>query len=148
MARFASILVLGLALFLSACEASKPPVRVGILHSKSETMAKRESPLIDAALLAIEEINATPQNHAFIKKIKARYGKNRVVSDPMGASYFGAHIWTLAAQKAGSTRPMDVSRTVKNTSYPAPGGIAKDKGQNSLENLQKGWNGGWSAAEG
>lgn len=133
----------------------------------------------------------TKRNHAFIKKIKAKFGKDRLVSDPMEASYFGVHIWALAAQKASSTRPLDVSRMVKNTSYPAPGGIAhvdmetnhtwrvgrigrinsngqfdqvwksdfiqrpvpfppfiaRYKWQNILDNLQKGWNSGWSASE-
>jgi urea transport system substrate-binding protein len=35
-----------------------PPIRVGILHSLTGTMADAESPVVDAALLAIEEVNA------------------------------------------------------------------------------------------
>lgn len=43
---------------LSGCKQHDPePVRVGILHSLSGTMADSESALVDAALLAIEEIN-------------------------------------------------------------------------------------------
>ncbi|MEW6497156.1 MAG: transporter substrate-binding protein, partial [Cyanobacteriota bacterium] len=34
-------------------------VRVGILHSLSGTMAISEAPLVDAALMAIAEINQT-----------------------------------------------------------------------------------------
>ena len=33
------------------------PVRVGILHSLSGTMAISEAPLVEAALMAIDEIN-------------------------------------------------------------------------------------------
>src|SRR5262249_28404107 len=34
-----------------------PPIKVGILHSRTGTMALSERPVIDATLLAIEEIN-------------------------------------------------------------------------------------------
>ena len=35
-----------------------PPIRIGVLHSMSGTMAINERPLVDAARLAVEEINA------------------------------------------------------------------------------------------
>ncbi|HEX2465593.1 MAG TPA: transporter substrate-binding protein [Thermoanaerobaculia bacterium] len=38
--------------------ATGPPVRVGILHSLTGTMADAESPVVDATLLAVEELNA------------------------------------------------------------------------------------------
>lgn len=38
--------------------ASGEPIRVGILHSLTGTMAQSESPIVDAALLAIEELNS------------------------------------------------------------------------------------------
>ena len=40
-------------------EASKPPIRVGILHSMTGTMAISETPVVDAVLLAIEQLNAS-----------------------------------------------------------------------------------------
>lgn len=48
-----------LTIFLSiGCTQHEPePVRVGILHSLSGTMAESESSLVDSALFAIEEIN-------------------------------------------------------------------------------------------
>jgi urea transport system substrate-binding protein len=43
---------------LSGCIQRDPePIRIGILHSLSGTMAGSESALVDAALLAVEEIN-------------------------------------------------------------------------------------------
>ena len=36
---------------------AKPPIKVGILHSLSGTLSTSESPVVDATLLAIEEIN-------------------------------------------------------------------------------------------
>lgn len=50
MARLASILVLDLSMVLSAREASKPSVRVGILYAQSSTLAKSESSLVNAGL--------------------------------------------------------------------------------------------------
>ncbi|MEX2112433.1 MAG: transporter substrate-binding protein [Pirellulales bacterium] len=34
-----------------------PPIRIGILHSITGTMAESESPVVDAALLAVDELN-------------------------------------------------------------------------------------------
>ncbi len=38
--------------------AENAPIKVGILHSRSEPMAISENSMVDAELLAIEEINA------------------------------------------------------------------------------------------
>jgi len=40
-----------------ACQRHEPPVKVGILHSRTGTMAISEKPVIDATLFAIEQIN-------------------------------------------------------------------------------------------
>lgn len=51
---------LGLALFFlihSQIQISKKPIKVGVLHSLSGTMAISEKSVVDATLLAIEEIN-------------------------------------------------------------------------------------------
>lgn len=42
-------------------------------------------------------------NAAFVEAFKARYGENRVTSDPMEAGYFGVYLWAAAAEAAGST---------------------------------------------
>ena len=59
-------LLLGLVAFLGYRElrqsfvpaSETEPIVVGILHSQSGTMAVSEAPVVDATLLAIEEINA------------------------------------------------------------------------------------------
>lgn len=54
------IAVLSTLWLVTGCELSQPePVRVGILHSLTGTMAGSESALVDAATLAIEELNAS-----------------------------------------------------------------------------------------
>jgi urea transport system substrate-binding protein len=48
------------AVFLGGCDrAIAPPIRVGILHSKTGTMAISENAVLDATLLAIDDINAS-----------------------------------------------------------------------------------------
>lgn len=54
-------LVIALALLLVALlsrQQAAPPIRIGVLHSLSGTMANDERPLVDAVRLAVEEINA------------------------------------------------------------------------------------------
>lgn len=46
------------ALLFSGCHQQKPsPVKIGILFSLTGNMAKTEKPLVDAALLAVDEVN-------------------------------------------------------------------------------------------
>jgi urea transport system substrate-binding protein len=55
------LLMLASALALVLLLRSKPdatPIRIGVLHSLSGTMAASERPLVDAVRLAVEEINA------------------------------------------------------------------------------------------
>jgi len=48
----------GLAWFVLAGSSSLPPIKIGILHSETGTMAISEQAVRDATLMAIEEINA------------------------------------------------------------------------------------------
>lgn len=49
----------GIAVFVVwIANPTKPPIRVGLLHSQTGTMAISERPMIDAEQLAIEELNA------------------------------------------------------------------------------------------
>jgi urea transport system substrate-binding protein len=63
--RYAIMVTVALALaatlgaFLLLRPNPAPPIRIGVLHSLSGTMAANERPLVDAVRLAVEEINAT-----------------------------------------------------------------------------------------
>src|SRR5262249_25944134 len=43
-----------------------------------------------------------PENEAFVRRFRDRYGAARVVSDPMEAAYVGVHLWAQAARQASS----------------------------------------------
>jgi urea transport system substrate-binding protein len=58
MVLFAVTLATILGIFLLLRPPPAPPIRIGVLHSLSGTMAASERPLVDAVRLAVEEINA------------------------------------------------------------------------------------------
>lgn len=51
-------ILLVLIIFLVGCSPKTDSIKVGVLHSLTGTMAKSERPVVDATLLAIEEINS------------------------------------------------------------------------------------------
>jgi urea transport system substrate-binding protein len=66
-----------------------------------------------------------PQNHRFVKRFQARYGQQRVVSDPMEAAYFGVHLWAQAVQEAGDANVCKIRRAVRHQVFDAPGGLVR-----------------------
>jgi len=64
----------------------------------------------------------TPENERFVRAFKARYGADRVTSDPMEAGYVQVHIWAAAVEKAGSTDPEKVKEAARGLTFDAPEG--------------------------
>ncbi|VTT96810.1 abc transporter substrate-binding protein : Urea/short-chain amide ABC transporter, periplasmic urea/short-chain amide-binding protein OS=Rhodopirellula sallentina SM41 GN=RSSM_05980 PE=4 SV=1: Pkinase: Peripla_BP_5 [Gemmataceae bacterium] len=60
------------------------------------------------------------ENRAFLAKVKARFGDQRVVTDNMTAAYSGVHIWARAAAKAGSPDPVEVLKAVGGVEFDGP----------------------------
>ena len=88
--------------------AGGPPIKVGILHSRSGTMASEEQPVIDTTLMAIDEINAAGgllgrQIEAFIEdgqsdpQTFAERAEKLIAQDKV-STIFGC--WTSASRKA------------------------------------------------
>lgn len=63
-----------------------------------------------------------PQNERFIKAIKAKYGQNRVVGDPMECAYNAVYLWKLAAEKAKSFDVDKVIAASAGIEFDAPEG--------------------------
>ncbi len=87
---------------------SGPPIRIGVLHSRSGTMRISEQPVIDAVLLAVEEINAqggllgrpveaVVADGQSDEQVFARQAEKLIVEDKVSA-IFGC--WTSASRKA------------------------------------------------
>jgi urea transport system substrate-binding protein len=66
-----------------------------------------------------------PENRTFIKKFQARYGPQRVLSDPMEAGYVAVHLWAEAARSAQTTDPEAIRQSLKGREYAAPHGTLR-----------------------
>jgi urea transport system substrate-binding protein len=64
-----------------------------------------------------------PENLEFVRKFKARYGEDRVISDSMVAAYNGVMIWSQAAEEAGTSDPNAVVQKFDRQSLDAPEGV-------------------------
>ncbi|HEY7158804.1 MAG TPA: transporter substrate-binding protein [Gemmataceae bacterium] len=63
-----------------------------------------------------------PENQAFVRKFRERFGRRHVVSDAMETVYFGIHLWAEAVRAAGSAEPRAVRAKIKGLSFDAPEG--------------------------
>ena len=66
----------------------------------------------------------TPENRTFLERFRARYGADRVVSDPLEAAYFGVLLWAQAVQAAASVEPAAALAEIRGQGMRAPGGLA------------------------
>jgi urea transport system substrate-binding protein len=64
-----------------------------------------------------------PRNEAFVNAFRARYGQNRVVSDPMEAAYCAVKLWAQAVEDAGTENTDAVRKTILDQSMAAPEGV-------------------------
>lgn len=74
-----------------------------------------------------------PENAKFIAAYQAKYGADKVASDPMMHGYVDVYIWKAAAEKAGSFDPKAVrGAAVTLDAIPTPLGAVKFIANNSL----------------
>ncbi|MGW4797219.1 urea ABC transporter substrate-binding protein [Nonomuraea sp. NPDC004297] len=72
----------------------------------------------------------TPANEAFVKAYKAKYGANKVTSDPMEAGYNAVYLWAEAAKKAGTTEVEAVRKAAPGIALDRPEGRVTIDGEN------------------
>lgn len=65
----------------------------------------------------------TEENRQFIERFRARFGRERVISDPMEAAYLGVHLWAQAVQEAGDPSPRATRVALRDQSLQAPEGV-------------------------
>jgi urea transport system substrate-binding protein len=98
-------------LSFSGCgrSAGASPIKIGLLHSQTGTMAMSESPLRDAGVMAVEEINAAGgvlgrPIEAVIEDTRSRFTDlfpkkaRKLLADDKVAAVFGC--WTSSSRKA------------------------------------------------
>jgi urea transport system substrate-binding protein len=63
-----------------------------------------------------------PKNREFLHRFQARYGRHRVITDPMEAAYCGVHLWAEAVQSAGSHQVRAIREAIVGREFDAPEG--------------------------
>src|ERR1700754_526578 len=72
----------------------------------------------------------SPTNQQFVDAFKAKYGQNRVTSDPMEAAYTSLWLWKGMVEKAGAFDVDAVRTAADGISYDAPEGTVTVSGEN------------------
>lgn len=122
-----------LDVFLLLRPTPAPPIRIGVLHSLSGTMAAEDGlkaigrdafhPNHYAVWSYFQSIPGEANRH-FVAAFQHRYGSDRVTSDPVEAAYIGVRLWAQAVTDAGTADPEQVNRAMLQQSLAAPSGIA------------------------
>ncbi len=63
------------------------------------------------------------RNRTLVNSFKKRFGKDRVMDDPLEAAYFGVYLWAQAVVEAGSENVHEVRKSLPGQSFDAPEGI-------------------------
>jgi urea transport system substrate-binding protein len=71
-----------------------------------------------------------PANKKFVDAFKAKYGADKVTSDPMEAGYTAVYLWKLSVEKAGSVDVEKVKAASKGITFEAPEGLVTIDGEN------------------
>jgi urea transport system substrate-binding protein len=71
-----------------------------------------------------------PANKKFVEAFKAKYGSDKVTSDPMEAGYTAVYLWKASVEKAGSTDVEKVKAASKGITFEAPEGKVTIDGEN------------------
>lgn len=64
----------------------------------------------------------TPKNREFVQNFQARYGQDRVTSDPIESAYAQVYLWKQAVEKAGCFDGDLVREAAYGQTFAAPGG--------------------------
>ncbi|MFI6477446.1 urea ABC transporter substrate-binding protein [Nonomuraea sp. NPDC050663] len=76
------------------------------------------------------QTTATPANEKFVAAFKAKYGAQKVTSDPMEAGYNAVYLWAEAVKKAGTTEVEAVKKAAGGIALERPEGLVTIDGEN------------------
>ncbi|MDX2076732.1 MAG: urea ABC transporter substrate-binding protein [bacterium] len=99
-----------------------PTISFSIAEPELQTL-QSETVVGDYAAWTYFQSIDTPENRAFVTRFQARYGADRVISDPMEAAYSGVYLWAQAVEDAAETNPQVVRMSMHRQSFNAPQGI-------------------------
>jgi urea transport system substrate-binding protein len=64
----------------------------------------------------------SPENGRFVSRFRARYGPQRLLTDPMEAAYIGVRLWAKAVEQARTDDPNTVRQAILDQHLLAPEG--------------------------
>jgi urea transport system substrate-binding protein len=73
----------------------------------------------------------TPVNNTFVEAFKAKYGADRVTSDPMEAAYVSMYLWKAMAEKAKAFDTTSIQAAADGVTFEAPEGLVTVDGENN-----------------
>jgi urea transport system substrate-binding protein len=65
------------------------------------------------------------ENHEFLHRLRAKFGPQRLATDPMESAYNSVPVWAKAAEAAGNVSPSAVRAAVRGLKLEAPGGTIR-----------------------
>ena len=111
-----------------------PSVSFSIAEPELQVMGTQEMTGDYAAWNYFQSVD-TPENQKFIAAYRAKYGADKVVSDPMEAGYFGVYIWKKAVEKVLDSKAEltvdKIREAVKEVEFEAPGGLVSIDKENN-----------------
>lgn len=72
----------------------------------------------------------SPENTTFVEAFKAKFGDDRVTSDPMEAAYTSLYLWKGMVEKAQSFDVADIQEAAGGVTFDAPEGTVTVNGDN------------------
>lgn len=63
-----------------------------------------------------------PENVAFVKRVKNRFGQDKVTNDPMASAYMGVKLWAQAVEDAGTDDVLAVRENLLRQGLHSPSG--------------------------
>ncbi len=80
----------------------------------------------------------TPANKKFVDAFKAKYGKSRLVNDPMEAAYTMVYLWKMAVEKAKTYKDLKKVRAAAvGLSFMAPNGRVMMNGNHHISKIMR-----------
>jgi urea transport system substrate-binding protein len=70
------------------------------------------------------------ENRVFLRKLRERYGADRVATDNMVHAYTAVHLWSLAVAKAGTPDAAAVAKAVRGVEHAGPGARVRVDAEN------------------
>ena len=65
------------------------------------------------------------ESHEFLRRLRAKFGPQRLATDPMESAYNSVHVWAKAVEAAGDDSPSAVRAAVRGLKLEAPGGAIR-----------------------